>query len=301
MIQSPLISADELLELLKATPADFAILDTRPARADYANGHLSGAIHAELSSALSAAEEPGANASHGGRHPLPAIETWGLRLGEWGIGPRTTVVLYDDHDASNAAARAWWMLRSIGHHNVRVLDGGLGAAIAGSLRITTDVTDINPREAYPCRAWELPTVSMEEVDNARRDPLWKVLDVRSEPRFRGEAEPIDPVAGHIPGAVNLPFPKNVEHGGHFKSPKALQHQYERLLDGTPPERLIVHCGSGVTACQTLLALNIAGLADASLYVGSWSEWCRNDRPRATGPGKTAASFIAARSTRRPVR
>lgn len=283
MSQSPLISAEELLDLLEAPPADFAILDARPAKADYAKGHLPGAIHAELGPALSAAEEPGADASRGGRHPLPAIETWGRRLGEWGIGPRTTVIVYDDHDASNAAARTWWMLRSIGHQNVRVLDGGLGAAIAGSLPITTDVPVIQPRDAYPCRAWEWPTASMDEVDRARRDALWKVLDVRSEPRFRGETEPIDPIAGHIPGAVNLPFPKNVEHGGHFKPPKALRHQYERLLDGTPPERLIVHCGSGVTACQTLLALSVAGLEGASLYVGSWSEWCRNDRPRATGP------------------
>ena len=281
MLQSPLISADELLKLLEGPPADLVILDTRPAGADYAKGHLPGAIHAELNSALSAAEEPGAEAAEGGRHPLPSIETWARRLGEWGIGPRTTVIVYDDHDASNAAARAWWMLRSAGHHNVRVLDGGLGAAIAGSLPITTDATVLHSREAYPCRAWEWPTASMKDVDSARRDPLRKVLDVRSEPRFRGETEPIDPVAGHIPGAINLPFPKNVEHGGHFKAPKTLRHQYERLLDGTPPERLIVHCGSGVTACQTLLALSIAGLEGASLYVGSWSEWCRNDRPRAS--------------------
>lgn len=293
-MRSHLISAGELDKLLNSPRADLKILDTRPARADYAKGHLPSAVHVDLNSALSAAAEPDANPSRGGRHPLPDIQTWSRTLGNWGIGPRTTVVIYDDHDASNAAARAWWMLRSIGHHNVRVLDGGFGAAMADSLPITTDVVEFEAREAYPCHAWRLPTVSMEEVDSARLDSHWKVLDVRSEPRFRGENEPIDPVAGHIPGAINLPFPKNVEHGGHFKPAQALRHQYERLLEETPPGRLIVHCGSGVTACQTLLALSVAGLEGAALYVGSWSEWCRNDRPVGIGDSKATSRKSAAR-------
>ena len=123
-----------------------------------------------------------------------------------------------------------------------------------------------------------PAVDLPRIDALRRDAAWKVLDVRSRERFRGETEPIDPIAGHIPGAVNLPFAENLENG-RFKSAQTLRAMYEEVLGGTPPERLIVHCGSGVTACHTLLALEAAGLEGASLYVGSWGEWCRNDLPR----------------------
>jgi thiosulfate/3-mercaptopyruvate sulfurtransferase len=119
---------------------------------------------------------------------------------------------------------------------------------------------------------------MEQVDALRHDPSWRVLDVRAAARFRGETEPIDPVAGHIPGAINLPYAENLDATGHFKSPEVLRRMYEELFGGVPPERVIVHCGSGVTACQTLLALDMAGLRGASLYVGSWGEWCRNDKP-----------------------
>jgi thiosulfate/3-mercaptopyruvate sulfurtransferase len=145
--------------------------------------------------------------------------------------------------------------------------------------VTADVPDPAPREPYPATAWTRPTVDLRRVDELRRDDAWKVLDVRSAERYRGETEPIDPIAGRIPGAVNLPFAENLEEG-HFKSAKALRKQYERLLDGTPPDHLIVHCGSGVTACHTLLALEAAGLEGAALYVGSWGEWCRNPMSRA---------------------
>jgi thiosulfate/3-mercaptopyruvate sulfurtransferase len=277
--RSPLISAEDLRDLLRGRKQDLVLLDARPNRAAYEAGHLQGAIHADLNSELSAALEPEADPAHGGRHPLPSIETWTRRLGNWGIGPDTHVVIYDDHDSSNAASRAWWMLRAAGHKHLQILDGGFGAALAEPLTVTAAIEPPAAREPYPASAWHLPTADVAQVDRVRHDPQWKVLDVRSEPRFRGETEPIDPIAGHIPGAVNLPFAKNVEHGGHFKPAKALRHQYERLLGDTPPERLIVHCGSGVTACQTLLALHIAGLEGASLYVGSWSEWCRNELPR----------------------
>jgi thiosulfate/3-mercaptopyruvate sulfurtransferase len=120
---------------------------------------------------------------------------------------------------------------------------------------------------------------MERVDAVRNDDAWRVLDVRSTERFRGETEPIDPVAGHIPGAINLPFAENLERG-RFKSPAVLREEYQTLFGDTPVERVVVHCGSGVTACHTLLALEHAGLGGAALYVGSWSEWCRNDKPQA---------------------
>ena len=279
-MSSPLISAEELRESLDG---DGVILDARPSKDAYDAGHLPGAIHASLDRELSAASDADADPARGGRHPLPPIERWAAQLGAWGIGPETHVVIYDDHDASNAAARAWWMLRSVGHKHVRVLDGGFGAALAESLPLTTSAAQPAPRDPYPVTAWKLHILTMADVDRARRDASWRVVDVRSEPRFRGETEPIDPIAGHIPGAVNLPFAKNVEHGGHFKPAKVLRHQFDKVLGDIEPKHVIVHCGSGVTACQTLLAMSVAGLEGASLYVGSWSEWCRNDAPRATGP------------------
>jgi thiosulfate/3-mercaptopyruvate sulfurtransferase len=237
------------------------ILDARPA-AEYDQGHLPGAINADPDVHLSERGDP----ARGGRHPLPALGRWREQLGKWGIGPETRVVVYDAQNGANAAARAWWMLRAVGHENVFVFDGPLPP-------FTADAPRIMPREPYPATSWQRPTVDIDEVDRLRNDPAWKVLDVRSAPRYRGETEPIDPIAGHIPGALNLPYFENLEDG-RFKSPEALREQYERFLDGTAVEHLAVHCGSGVTACHTLLALEHAGLHGASLFVGSWSEWCR---------------------------
>jgi thiosulfate/3-mercaptopyruvate sulfurtransferase len=276
MNTSPLISATELVTRIN-TPADLVILDARPGPADYAAGHLPGARHADLNTQLSAASDPGANPADGGRHPLPPLDRWLRQLGEWGIGPETTVVIYDDQAGANAAARAWWMLRAVGHPDVRVLDGDFRAVGA----LTTAMPAAGIRPAYPADRWQLPVADLERVDALRRDGAWRVLDVRSGPRFRGETEPIDPVAGHIPGAINLPFADNLAEG-RFKPADELRGQYAALLGEIPPERVVVHCGSGVTACHTLLALEAAGLSGASLYVGSWSEWCRNDLPRGTG-------------------
>jgi thiosulfate/3-mercaptopyruvate sulfurtransferase len=256
--------------LTRTIPSDAVLLDARP-RAAYEAGHLPGAIHADPDRHLAAPRDP----ARGGRHPLPPLEQWTRQLGTWGIGAETMVVTYDDQSGANAASRAWWMLRAVGHERVAVLDGG-AQGIAQAL--TTEVPVPVAREPYPATAWLLPTVDIDEVEQRRGDARWKVLDVRSAPRFRGETEPIDPIAGHIPGAINLPYTENLE-GSTFKEPDALRSQYETLLGDTPVERLIVHCGSGVTACHTLLALEAAGLRGASLFVGSWSEWCRNDRPR----------------------
>jgi thiosulfate/3-mercaptopyruvate sulfurtransferase len=259
-------------------PPDAVLLDARSA-ASYAAGHLAGARNADVDIDLSAAGDPGADATRGGRHPLPPLDRWLRRLGEWGIGPSTHVVVYDDQAGANAAARAWWMLRSVGHERVAILDGGFQAATAYGLPVTADFPDVESLPPYPVQAWRYPTVDITDVDELRTNPDWMVLDVRSAPRFRGETEPIDPIAGHIPGAVNLPFAENLEDG-RFKSADALRAQYETLLGGRPAYRLIVHCGSGVTACHTLAALDAAGLAGASLFVGSWGEWCRNpERPR----------------------
>jgi thiosulfate/3-mercaptopyruvate sulfurtransferase len=236
------------------------ILDAR-SRDAYDAGHVEGAIHADLETQLSAKGDP----AQGGRHPLPPIDRWLAQVAEWGIRPETHVVVYDDANGANAAARVWWMLRAIGHEDVEVTTrtAAVPAADAAASR------DAAPGGRAALQ-WQLPTVTMEDVDRLRNDPSWRVLDVRSRERFRGETEPIDPVAGHIPGAVNLPYTDNIG-----KSPAELRAMYEQLLGDVPPERLIVHCGSGVTACHTLLALDQAGLHGASLYVGSWGEWCRN--------------------------
>ena len=258
----PLVSFDEL-------PRGAVLLDAR-SREAYTAGHLAGARNADVDRELSERGDP----ARGGRHPLPPLGRWRAQLGAWGIGPATPVVVYDDQVGANAAARAWGMLRSVGHENVAVLDGDLRG-----LPMTTELPRVEPLPPYPAQRWLRPTVDVDEVDALRGDPEWKVLDVRSAPRYRGETEPIDPIAGHIPGALNLPFAENLE-GGRFKSPAALREQYQSLLGDTPAERLVVHCGSGVTACHTLLALETAGLHGAALYVGSWSEWCRNsERPR----------------------
>ncbi|MDP9192156.1 MAG: sulfurtransferase [Acidobacteriota bacterium] len=268
---TPILSTDELSRLL-ASSTDLALLDARAS--GYDEGHLRGAQRADLETQLSAARDEGANPARGGRHPLPPLDRWTWQLGAWGISPETHVVIYDDQSGANAAARAWWMLRAVGHERVSVLDGGLAAAIAAGFDTTPDIPKIAARPPYPAASWQRPTAGRSRVDALRNDANWKVLDVRSGERFRGETEPIDPIAGHIPGAVNLPFAQNLKNG-RFKSPAELRTIYENLLGATPADRLIVHCGSGVTACHTLLALESAGLDGAALYVGSWGEWCRN--------------------------
>jgi thiosulfate/3-mercaptopyruvate sulfurtransferase len=275
----PLISGEELAACLPRV----RVFDARPGRTAYTSGHVQGALHAELNVHLSSASEPGFDPATGGRHPLPSLAKWTAQLGAWGVGPETTVVIYDAANGSNAAARMWWMLRALGHERVRVLDGGLESALRAGLQLVTgDPSPPPPRDAYPCRSWHLPTVGIADVDRVLRDPGWKVLDVRARERWRGEVEPLDPVAGRIPGTVNLPFTDNLEPDGTFKSPAALRETYLALLDGTPPARLVVHCGSGVTACHTLLALEVAKLDGASLYVGSYGEWCRSTRPIGRG-------------------
>ncbi len=275
----PLVSP----EALRAATAPIRLLDARPGAEAYAAGHLEGAIHADLNTQLSAATAPGFDPARGGRHPLPAPAAWAAQLGAWGIGPGTRVVAYDASGGGNSACRLWWMLRASGHADVAVLDGGLDAARAAGLPVTTAAPP-PPRALphYPLLGWRLPTVDLERVAQALDEPGWKVLDVRSRERWRGESETLDPVAGRIPGTVNLPYTENLGSDGRFRPPAELRRMYLDLLGGTPPEHLVVHCGSGVTACHTLLALDLAGLGGASLYVGSFSEWCRSGRPIGRG-------------------
>jgi len=260
------------------------LLDTRRGVGTFHQGHLSGALHADLDASLSLALAPGADPAHGGRHPLPSPEQWAAQLGAWGITPDTWVVAVDGSGGGDGAARLWWMLRAFGHQRVSILDGGMPAALEAGLTLAYGPARPAPTPAppYPGDRWLWPTVTMAEVDRLRQDPAWKILDVRSGKRYRGEEEPFDPAAGHIPGALNLPFAENLDAEGRFKSLLALRGLYRDFLGDTPPDHLVVHCGSGVTACHTLAALELAGLGGASLYVGSWSEWCRNPMPQAQG-------------------
>ena len=276
----PLITASELRPRL----SQVRLLDARPAQADFARGHLPGALHAGLESYLSTAQNPGHDPAQGGRHPLPPLVRFAAQVGAWGIGPTTEVVIYDANGGGNAAARLWWMLKALGHGPARVLDGGLPAALAEGLGLVEAVVNPMPVPSYPVSAWQRPMVDADAVEALRQDPLRRLLDVRSAERWRGDTEPFDPVAGHIPGSLNLDWKENLGPDGRFKSPEALRAQYASLLGGLGPEHLAVHCGSGVTACHTLLALEVAGLPGAALYVGSWSEWCRSARPRAGATG-----------------
>jgi thiosulfate/3-mercaptopyruvate sulfurtransferase len=281
-LRAPTPALDPVLapEQLSAVRA-LVLCDVRSgpsAKGDYARGHLPGAIFIELEHELSAAS---GDAACGGRHPLPDPRTFAARLGVWGIDRESHVVAYDDQNGANAAARLWWMLRALGHERVQVLDGGLKAAVAAGLTLTSEAPVVEAAPPYPGATWCWPTADIDAVERARNAPAQVLLDVRAAHRYRGEQEPIDPVAGHIPGARNLPLTENLAADGRFKTAAELRQLYSELLEGRDPERLIVHCGSGVTACHTLLALERAGLPGASLYVGSWSEWCRNpERPRA---------------------
>lgn len=272
----PLISASDLLTRFSS----FRLLDARPMLADYLAGHLPGALHADLNRQLSTATDPGHNPAQGGRHPLPPLARFMAQLGAWGIAPNTEVAIYDASGGGNAAARLWWMLRAVGHERVVVLDGGLQAALAAGSTLIVEIPEVTPVSPCPADQWRLPLVDAEAVETIRRDPSRKLLDVRSAERWRGDSETLDPLAGHIPGSLNLDWNENLDASGRFKTPEQLRAQYETLLGGTPPEQLTVHCGSGVTACHTLLALEVARLGGASLYLGSWSEWCRSGRAKA---------------------
>ena len=273
-------------EALAAETAPYRLLDVRPA-ADFAAGHLAGALHAELNAGLSTACEPGFDPARGGRHPLPSPATWSARLGGWGILPHTRVIAYDGSAGGNGACRLWWMLRAFGHGPVAVLEGGFQGALAAGLAVTTASSPPPAAPPYPCDRWQLPLADLAAVERRLGDPTWKTLDVRSRERWRGEVEPFDPVPGRIPGTLNLPYTENLDAIGRFRPPGELRQAYLTLLGGTPPAHLIVHCGSGVTACHTLLALELAGLYGAALYVGSYGEWCRSARPIGKGPAAVA--------------
>ncbi|MCF0070069.1 sulfurtransferase [Dyadobacter sp. CY261] len=275
-----IITTDQLKTIL--VNEDPIVIDARggiDALERYNQAHLENAQFVDLETDLSEkAEDP----SQGGRHPLPRTEDFGRFLGVLGISPSSTVVVYDDKKGANAAARFWWMLKSAGHEKVYVVSGGLDAIVEAGIQPTQKAASLHALEEYPITGWQLPLVDADDVALAAADPDSMVIDVREHYRYLGESEPIDLLAGHIPGAVNIPYTSNLDGQGEFISPADLAAKYKEALANKDPRKVIVHCGSGVTACHTLLALAEAGMHGASLYVGSWSEWSRNERPIATG-------------------
>jgi thiosulfate/3-mercaptopyruvate sulfurtransferase len=273
----PLIEAKELKQLALGS---YVLIDTRGfgnSRERYEQGHLEGALYVDLNELASHPENP----AEGGRHPLPAVKDFAALLGRLGITPQTHIVIYDDKAGANPAARFWWMLKAIGHKQVQVLNGGLQGATDAGLPITTTIPPVPQATVYPISGNFEGTVTIDEVTDAVKDSGRLVIDVREAPRYLGQTEPLDLIAGHIPGAANVPYLTNLGDGSRYLSAQELKKQYQDILENRNPQNVIVHCGSGVTACHTLLALEQAGLPGAKLYVGSWSEWSRRDLPIAT--------------------
>lgn len=242
----------------------------------YLAGHIPDAIYADLDKDLSS---PVTFTS--GRHPLPDIEAISRKLGSWGVAVDTQVVVYDDAYGSYAA-RLWWILRWLGHQNVAVLDGGINHWLQSDLPLTTEIPSITPTKFVAKTNHDLvmDTKAMETVIDS---PELTIVDVRDPERFQGIQEPVDKIAGHIPGAINIPWKTNLDETGLFLKPSQLAMQYEAILEKPGSENLVFMCGSGVTACHGLLALSALGHDDAKLYAGSWSEWIQNpDHPVASG-------------------
>lgn len=262
---------------VRVVDARFSLADVQSGAAQYAAGHIPGAVYADLNHDLSNLDRKG----HG-RHPLPDSEAFAATLGRWGITPDTQVVVYDAADGSMAAARAWWLLRLIGHRKVAVLDGGLAAWQAAGHALQTDVVNVPMAAPYPGQFDLTQVVSADEVQSRLpQTPGW-LLDARAAERYRGEVEPLDRVAGHVPGAVNRPLGMNLRDG-RFRPAQELRAELQPLLGTYMPDQAVMMCGSGVTACHLLLGFEHAGLHGAKVFADSWSGWSSDtQRPVATG-------------------
>ncbi|MDO8960170.1 MAG: sulfurtransferase [Rhodocyclaceae bacterium] len=242
----------------------------------YAKGHIPGALFLHLDRDLSG-EKTGRN----GRHPLPDIAAFAARMSACGVGPDTQVVAYDN-ESGIFASRLWWMLRWLGHDKVAVLDGGLPGWRRAKLPLEIEVRNPPPVQFVPRPRDEI--VETDQVLAKLHAPDMLILDARSEERYAGENETLDPVGGHIPGALNRFYFDNLDDAGcFFKPADELRAEFDDLLDGSDSQSVVQQCGSGVTACHNMLAMEVAGLAGSKLYVGSWSEWCSDpSRPVAVG-------------------
>lgn len=244
----------------------------------YAEGHIPGARHLHLERDLSGPVTP-----QSGRHPLPDPAALAAKLGKAGVGRNTQVAAYDDAGGAYAA-RLWWLLRWLGHRQVAVLNGGWQQWLKEGRAVSTEVP-VPRSQQFPYhgvgQSDYLTTGEVMEMVQGRQPGL--LVDARAASRYRGEGETIDPVAGHVPGAISLPFAGNLAEDARFSSPSVLRQRFEAALGDTPPDRAVFMCGSGVTACHDLLAMELAGMKGARLYAGSWSEWIRDAaRPVAKG-------------------
>lgn len=280
-MKTTLISVAELAAL---PPADVLIVDCRKELADphkgardYAAGHIPGAVYADLDTDLSDLSLQGQGL---GRHPLPSAAAFSATLARWGWRPGLQVVAYDAGSGAMAAARLWWLLRYAGQRAVAVLDGGYAAWQAAGQPVSGEVPSRTPTSVAV--QFDAAQVIVDHAAlHAAPAPL--VLDARAAPRYRGEVEPLDPVGGYVPGARNRPFADNLAADGRFKDAATLKAGFLAVLGGRAPAEVVHMCGSGVTACHNLLAMEHAGLAGARLYAPSWSGWC-SDRARAVAKG-----------------
>ncbi len=272
----PILEAAELQPFIETGSAvifdcRFSLADFTQGRKQYLQGHIPGACHLDMESDLS-----GPKGSYGGRHPLPNPVLFTTRMRECGVNSDTPVIAYDDNRMAGAS-RLWWLMHYFGHLNVQVLNGGLKAWVhrGGSLSQDIPGTGHGNFSATPN-----PAMVMEMEELKRNRETLALIDAREKVRYLGQEEPIDPVAGHIPGAMNLPWQSLTSDQGRFLTPEQQQQQWDTL---GPLDKPVVYCGSGVTACVDLLSLTLTGVTGARLYSGSWSDWCSYpDNPVATG-------------------
>ena len=264
-------------EDLRVVDSRFSLADPAAGRRAYVQGHVPGAVYLHLDQDLS-----GQISSVTGRHPLPDPATFARRLGKAGISNSHRVVVYDD--ASGAiAARLWWMLRWLGHREVAVLDGGYGAWLAGGLTVSAEAGSAGAAEFLPSADQHMVVTSDQVMEQVPAGDML-LVDAREPERFLGEVEPIDRVAGRVPGAVNFPFRDNLGTDGRMRPSGELRSRWANVLGNRSPSEVACMCGSGITACLDLLAMEIGGFEGARLYAGSWSEWITDPfRPVASGP------------------
>lgn len=273
MKMSPIINTEDIQNLNRAHLVIVEAGSGDSAYEHYKKEHLSGALYVNLNNDLAEIPE---NAKNGGRHPLPSLEKFAETLQRLGIDENSHVIIYDDKNGANSAARFWWMLKAVGLEKVQVLNGGFQKAKEKGLPTNSEPFKTEKVQKLSLKQWNLPNVDLDFIKKNSEKSDFLVIDVREKDRYDGKQEPIDEIAGHIPGAINIPFKENLNEDGTFKNQEELRLLYYQYLENKKPENISVHCGSGVTACHTLLALDYAGFAIPNLYVGSWSEWSRNN-------------------------
>jgi thiosulfate/3-mercaptopyruvate sulfurtransferase len=299
MNYTTLISAEQLQALmqdgqpLRVFDCSFELMQPHAGKQYYLKSHIPGAIYADLETALSARHGvPGAHGvltatgadapASGGRHPLPNREKFATWLSSVGMPNGVQAVVYDRNGA-NYCGRLWWMLKWAGHDKVAVLDGGLQAWQTAGGSVNSGEEPAHFQANFLLRPSLTALVDAQTVSQQLGRPAQTLVDARAAPRFRGEVEPLDPVAGHIPGALNRPFNQNLTPDGKFKPADQIRSEFSALLAGRDPATVVHHCGSGVSAIPNLLAMEVAGLGRTALYAGSWSDWCSDpSRPVAQG-------------------